>query len=170
VTCDRARESISARLDGEPAAASDVHVAAHLSDCTACRDWQERAHRVTRRVRINTALPEPGQVSRVVGAVRDDRHRRRVRRHWVAFGTAVAAAGAIQLLATVPLLVMARARTSGGGRVHTRGLVELAIGAGFFVGALVVLWRDRGPGSDVVRIEAAPAKARRERRSVREVA
>jgi predicted anti-sigma-YlaC factor YlaD len=118
-------------------------VAAHLAGCHPCRSWQELAHLVTRRTRMSLATAPPTLVARLSAAVREDARRRRVRRYWLGVARAVVLAGLLQLLATVPLLVLARSHTSGGSRVHVLGLVELAIGAGFFIGALVVLWQQR---------------------------
>jgi predicted anti-sigma-YlaC factor YlaD len=50
--CDMAHEAISARIDGEDPGPPPDAVEAHLADCAACRNWQQRAHVVTRRVRI----------------------------------------------------------------------------------------------------------------------
>jgi predicted anti-sigma-YlaC factor YlaD len=141
--CHTARESISAELDAAPSVVGREHVAAHLAGCASCRQWQELAHVVTRRARLGGALPPRDLAERLTGGVRADIRRRRVRKYWLAVARAVVGAGLLQLLATVPLLLLARSHTSGGGRVHLLGLVELAIGTGFFVGALVVLWRER---------------------------
>jgi len=50
--CDRYREELSARMDGElmllPAGQIDDHVA----DCPACRDWAAAAVALTRRLRV----------------------------------------------------------------------------------------------------------------------
>jgi predicted anti-sigma-YlaC factor YlaD len=141
--CQTARESISAALDAWPGAVGREHVAAHLDGCSPCRQWQELAHVVTRRTRLGGALPEPALADRITDGIRADVRRRRARKYWLAVARAVVGAGLVQLLATVPLLLLARGHASGGARVHLLGLVELAIGTGFFVGALVVLWRER---------------------------
>lgn len=141
--CESAREAISAELDAAAATAAPEHLAAHLLGCAACRQWQELAHVVTRRSRLGGALPAPGLAEQITEGVRADIRRRRVRKYWLAVARAVIVAGLLQLLATVPLLLLARSHTSGGGRLHVLGLVELAIGTGFFVGAILVLWRER---------------------------
>jgi predicted anti-sigma-YlaC factor YlaD len=141
--CESAREAVSAELDGAAAVLAREHVAAHLASCARCRQWQELAHVVTRRARLGAALPMPGLAEQITVGVRADVRRRRVRTYWLAVARAVICAGLLQLLATIPLLLLARSRTSGGGQVHVLGLVELTIGAAFFVGALVVLWRER---------------------------
>jgi predicted anti-sigma-YlaC factor YlaD len=143
VNCVTARTAISADIDEDVDGLTRERVSAHLAECSTCRDWRELAHVVTRRARMGVAAPSPQLAEQVAAAVRADLHRRRARRHWLAVARAVAIAGLLQLLATVPLLLLARGHASGGGRVHVLGLVELAIGAGFFVGALVVLWQAR---------------------------
>ena len=42
--CDRAREAISARIDGEDPGVPGGALEAHLAGCDACRNWQQRAH------------------------------------------------------------------------------------------------------------------------------
>lgn len=157
------REAISAQLDGEAPALAAGTVERHLAGCGRCRDWQAAAYQVTRRLRVQGALPAPDAVGDVVGAVRADRRRRRLRRSWLRFGSAVVGAGLVQLLVTVPLLVIAHRHPDGGGPLDLLGATELVIGAGFFLGALVVLWRDRGAASpDVVSIDersTGPARA-----------
>jgi predicted anti-sigma-YlaC factor YlaD len=143
MSCNKVRESISAELDRETPSLGETYVAAHLSRCGACRAWRESAHRVTRNARLRTALPEGSAVALVAAAVRVDEQRRRHRWRWLVFASAVVGAGVVQLLATLPLLLMARSHTSGGGHVHALGSIELAIGAGFFIGGVVVLWRSR---------------------------
>src|SRR5262249_51624364 len=52
MNCDIARGAIPARIDGEGPGLPDDALAAHLRTCDACRDWQERAHALTRRARL----------------------------------------------------------------------------------------------------------------------
>jgi len=49
-------EAISAWIDGEDPGLPQHTVEAHLADCVACCDWQQRAHAVTRRARIGGPL------------------------------------------------------------------------------------------------------------------
>jgi Putative zinc-finger len=67
--CDRFREAISARIDGEdpgqPAGALDVH----LGVCAGCRAWQECAHAVTRRARLGMAFLDHDLTPLVLAAV-----------------------------------------------------------------------------------------------------
>jgi predicted anti-sigma-YlaC factor YlaD len=152
VNCAAARTAVSTGIDEGLDDLTRERAAAHLADCQPCRSWQELAHVVTRRTRMSLATAPPTLAAQLGAAVQADVRRRRVRRYWLGVARAVALAGLLQLLATVPLLVLARTHTSGSSRVHVLGLVELAIGAGFFIGALVVLWQQR----DLQVLELAP--------------
>jgi Putative zinc-finger len=143
VRCAAVRETISAAMDGDGPPVAREHIDAHLGSCASCRRWQELAHVVTRRTRLGGPLPPPELGDQLMTVLLEDARRRKTRRHWIAVARAVAGAGLLQLMATAPLLLLARNHTSGSDRVHVLGLVELAIGAGFFLGALVVLWRER---------------------------
>jgi predicted anti-sigma-YlaC factor YlaD len=67
--CDMAREAISARIDGEDPGLPQDAVEAHLADCAACRGWQQRAHAVTRRVRIGGPFLDHDLTPEVLAAV-----------------------------------------------------------------------------------------------------
>jgi predicted anti-sigma-YlaC factor YlaD len=73
--CDRIQLAVSASLDGEDPRVPDDMVHAHLRRCTACRDWRERQHMLTRMARLGghgldhdlaprvlAALPAPERV------------------------------------------------------------------------------------------------------------
>ncbi|WP_433609901.1 zf-HC2 domain-containing protein [Dactylosporangium sp. CA-139114] len=55
--CERYREALSARLDGEDEPIEPALVDAHLAGCAACRQWEREAQAVTRLVRLQ---PVPG--------------------------------------------------------------------------------------------------------------
>lgn len=59
MTCDQAREGLSALLDGEdPGVAPDL-LDQHLQGCADCRAWREAAVHVTRRARLQqTRVPD----------------------------------------------------------------------------------------------------------------
>jgi predicted anti-sigma-YlaC factor YlaD len=67
--CDMAREAISARIDGEDPGLPQDAVETHLAGCAACRDWQQRAHAVTRRARIGGPLLDHDLTPVVLAAV-----------------------------------------------------------------------------------------------------
>lgn len=76
--CFRAREALSALLDGEdPGVERDV-VRPHLDSCPACSRWQEDAAGLDRRMRLAPATTEgePDLAARVLPNVRLPRPRR----------------------------------------------------------------------------------------------
>lgn len=156
MTCGQARAALSAEIDGEAVVIGDA-VRSHLEGCDACREWRELAHRVTRSARLGAALPSADLADRIVRGIQWDARERRVRRQWVAVFAGVAAVGFVQVLATVPLLLLARGSGRHAGTVL--GVVEASIGAAFFIGAAIVLWRTRD-GSTLHSLEAAGAEDR----------
>jgi hypothetical protein len=71
--CDMAHEAISARIDGEDPGPPHDAVEAHLADCAACRDWQQRAHVVSQHVRIGGPLLDHDLTPMVLAAVSTNR-------------------------------------------------------------------------------------------------
>lgn len=67
--CDAARAAISASIDEEVSGLPDGAVNAHLGDCAGCRAWQQRAHAVTRRIRLGGAFLDHDLAPRVLAAV-----------------------------------------------------------------------------------------------------
>ena len=129
--CDRAREAISARIDGEdpgvPAGALD----AHLADCQACRAWQQRAHVMTRRARLGGPFLDHDLSGQVLAAVSPVPGRRRL-----ALRAALLAAALGQLAVTVPLLVLGHDQDAGRHAAHELGSFDLALAIAFAVGAI----------------------------------
>jgi hypothetical protein len=150
--CELARQAISAELDGEQPAIASEQADTHQASCVACQQWRELAHIATRRARLGGALPPTDLTERVVAAVRADTRRRRARRYWLALAWAVICAGVLQALATVPLMLMARSSGADFGQVRALDIIELVIGAAFFLSAVVVLWQARdNSGPELVR-------------------
>jgi predicted anti-sigma-YlaC factor YlaD len=131
--CDRAREAVSARIDGEDSGVPDSALAAHLSGCAACRAWEQRAHAVTRRARLGGALLDHDLTGRVLAAVppAPDRRVRGVTRR-----VALAAVAAAQLAITVPLLILGHDHDAGAHAAHELGSFDLALAIAFCVGAI----------------------------------
>ena len=67
--CDRFREAVSARIDGEDPGLPDSALDAHLGACADCRAWQQRAHAVTRRSRLGGLFLDHDLSPRVLAAV-----------------------------------------------------------------------------------------------------
>jgi predicted anti-sigma-YlaC factor YlaD len=70
--CDQVQESISARLDGEPAPLPPEVVDDHLAECRECRTWTLDVERVQRTARVSVAPVMTDQTERFVAAVRAD--------------------------------------------------------------------------------------------------
>ena len=101
--CDRLREAISARIDGENHQLPEGTLDAHLGVCGGCRAWQQRAHAVTRRARLGGLFLDHDLTPRVLAAApvsANGRARRFIRR---AGPTAMAA---LQLAVAIPLCLI----------------------------------------------------------------
>jgi predicted anti-sigma-YlaC factor YlaD len=131
--CDRIREAISARIDGENPGVPASLVEAHLAECEGCRGWQRRAHAVTRRARLGGSFLDHDLTPQLLAAVplaMAGRGRRRALRAGL---TAVALA---QLAVTVPLLVLGHDHDTGAHAAHELGSFDLALAIAFAVGAI----------------------------------
>jgi len=131
--CDRAREAISARIDGEDPGLPDGALEAHLAGCEACRAWQQRAHVMTRRARLGGAFLDRDLTSRVLAAIPPAPARRRLR---LALRGALVAAALGQLAITVPLLILGHDHDAGPHAAHELGSFDLALAIAFAVGAI----------------------------------
>jgi len=130
--CDRAREAVSARIDGEDGGVPDSALAAHLSGCADCRAWEQRAHVVTRRSRLGGAFLDRDLSAQVLAAVPPPPRRART----VTQRAALAAIAALQVAITVPLLVFGHDRGAGVHAAHELGSFDLALAIAFCVGAV----------------------------------
>jgi predicted anti-sigma-YlaC factor YlaD len=55
MTCDRYREAISARMDGEDPALPTADIDAHLATCNDCREWEALSRTAARAMRVHAA-------------------------------------------------------------------------------------------------------------------
>jgi predicted anti-sigma-YlaC factor YlaD len=133
VECDRAREAISARIDGEDSGVPGGALEAHLAGCAACRGWQQRAHAVTRRARLGGSFLDRDLAPRVLAAIPAADAGRRVRLPRRAGLMAVALA---QLAITVPPLILGHDPGAGGHAAHELGSFDVALAIAFAVGAI----------------------------------
>ena len=69
MNCETCREAISARLDGEVSELSSELVDVHLADCADCRQFEQRAMIMNRRLRVGVAAPMVDRTERIVNAV-----------------------------------------------------------------------------------------------------
>jgi predicted anti-sigma-YlaC factor YlaD len=143
--CDRVREAISARIDGEDPGVPDGPIEAHLATCADCRGWQQRAHAMTRRARLGGRFLEQDLTARVLAAIPPEPARRRRvawgggRAAWgggMARRTGLAAVAAAQLAITIPLLILGHDHDAGLHAAHELGSFDLALAIAFAVGAV----------------------------------
>ncbi|WP_244211350.1 zf-HC2 domain-containing protein [Amycolatopsis kentuckyensis] len=80
VDCSQLRESISARIDGEPPVVPDEVLDRHLAGCPACRAWQEQAAALRRLTLIREAPRVPDLTARILAGSPAPRPRRWGRR------------------------------------------------------------------------------------------
>ncbi|HTR93097.1 MAG TPA: zf-HC2 domain-containing protein [Trebonia sp.] len=131
--CDRFREAISARIDGEDPGLPDGALDAHLEACADCRAWQQQAHAVTRRARLGGSFLDHDLTSLVLAAAPAAAIGRR-RRLTLRAGLAVIAA--VQLAITVPLLLLGHDHDAGAHAAHELGSFDLSLAIAFAVGAI----------------------------------
>ena len=131
-----AREAISASIDGEPPGVDAVEVEQHLTGCGACQVWRERAHELTRKVRLQPAQPAPGPTDRLLALAGDQnpvRWRRPGSMTVARLGLVVVAAA--QLAVCVPVLLFGHDRSAPVHVAHEMGSFEVAVAIGFLVAA-----------------------------------
>jgi len=130
--CDRFREAVSARIDGEDTGLPDSALDAHLGACAGCRAWQQRAHAVTRRARLGGRFLDHDLTPRVLAAVPAAATVRG--RGFTRVG--LAAVAAAQLAVTVPLLLLGHDHDAGTHAAHELGSFDLSLAIAFAVGAV----------------------------------
>ena len=130
--CESAREAISARIDGEDSGVPDATCEEHLAGCADCRQWQQRAHTVTRRARLGGAFLDHDLAPRVLAA--QPAGTARWRRRAVQRGALVLVALA-QLAIAVPMLFLGHDHDAGLHAAHELGSFNLALAVAFAVGA-----------------------------------
>jgi predicted anti-sigma-YlaC factor YlaD len=135
VRCDRFREAVSARLDGEPLGMSTSTLDAHLASCPDCAGWAEAAARATRLTRLDVR-PVPDLSDEIATRVTLPARRVLRRRHLLRL--ALLAAGLAQLVIGLPALAgdsIGMAMSAHGA--HEAAAWNLAIGAAFVAAASV---------------------------------
>lgn len=139
MTCEKWREALSARLDGEDNPAQRDRVDTHLAACAACRTWYQQAELVTRRVRLTVVEPVPDLTRDVLTAVSAQPAPRRTRAVTVLRGALAVLGTAQVLLAAAQVATLASAPHSGHGAMGAASMDHLwhesaswnaAVGAG----------------------------------------
>jgi predicted anti-sigma-YlaC factor YlaD len=132
--CDSVRDAISAQIDGEAPGLPASLIAAHLADCAACRAWQERAHAVTRRMRLGGAfLDHDLSPSVLAAAMAAAPARRRLR---LAQRGVLIALAAGQFAIAAPMLFLGHDHDAGVHAAHELGSFNMALAVAFAVGAI----------------------------------
>lgn len=146
VRCEKCREALSARLDGEDdedGAAERNAVDRHLASCSGCRRFLDDAAWVTRLTRTGVAEPGPDLVDRVLAAAPPSRRGRFAAIARVLIGVVAAgqlALAGVGLLATQGMAHAMHPATLSGATMthmsHEAAAWNLAIGVGFLWVAL----------------------------------
>jgi predicted anti-sigma-YlaC factor YlaD len=136
--CDRAREAVSACIDGEDPSLPGNVIQTHLASCAECRDWQQRAHEVTRRARLGGPFLERDLTAQVLAAVGPSLAGRRPagQGRSMAQRAGLAVTALAQLAITVPLLILGHDHGAGTHAAHELGSFDLALAIAFAVGAI----------------------------------
>jgi predicted anti-sigma-YlaC factor YlaD len=131
--CDRLRVAISTQIDGEVPWLPPEVLETHLAGCADCRDWQRRAHVVTRRVRLGGAFLDHDLTPGVLAAVpvAPDRGRLRLARRGLLIALALA-----QLAIAAPMLFLGHDHDAGLHAAHELGSFNLAVAIAFAIGAI----------------------------------
>jgi predicted anti-sigma-YlaC factor YlaD len=135
VRCDRFREAVSARLDGEPLGLSASTLDNHLATCPDCAGWAEAAARATRLSRLDVR-PVPDLSDRIAATVARPARRVLRRRHLLRL--ALLLAGIAQLIIGLPALTgdsIGMAMSAHGA--HEAAAWNLALAAAFVAAASV---------------------------------
>lgn len=131
--CDRFREAVSARIDGEDPGLPDAVLDAHLDSCADCRAWQQRAHAATRRMRLGGSSLDHDLTARILAAAPA---KSAPRRRELTQRAGLAAMAAVQLAITVPLLLLGHDHDAGAHAAHELGSFDLSLAIAFAVGAV----------------------------------
>ncbi|HUR75959.1 MAG TPA: zf-HC2 domain-containing protein [Sporichthya sp.] len=122
--CERWRDALSARLDGEPLGVDEALLEAHLATCPACCDHAGALASLHRSLRLRTADQVPDLTDQILTAAAADRRRLRVNPTLVLRWVLVLISALEIGLASPELL----------GRWHTGselGTWSIAVGVGF---------------------------------------
>jgi len=125
--CERWRDALSARLDGEPLGVDDALLDAHLATCSACCDHAKALESLHRGLRLRTADQVPDLTDQILTAAAADRRRLRIDRKVVTFVLR-------WVLVVIAAFEIGLASPELLGRWHTGselGTWSIAVGIGF---------------------------------------
>ena len=136
--CGAAREAVSARLDGELNDTASSELDHHLAACAECRRWRDGAHAVTRRARIAIAPIAPGAPASLLATVGESAPTRSLRlSELTQIRLALVGVALVQLILTVPALVLGSDGAAPIHVAHEMGAFDAALAFGFLAAA----WR-----------------------------
>jgi predicted anti-sigma-YlaC factor YlaD len=131
--CDSVRDAISAQIDGADPGLPGSVIAGHLAGCADCRAWQQRAHAVTRRMRLGGAFLDHDLTPAVLAATAAAPARWRPR---LAQRGALIALAAGQFAIAAPMLFLGHDHDAGTHAAHELGSFNMALAIAFAVGAV----------------------------------
>jgi predicted anti-sigma-YlaC factor YlaD len=135
--CDRCRAAISATLDGENPGCEPDRLESHIATCVACATFAAGAQRLHRATRVTPAEPVPDLTSSILRAIGHDPVSVAVDERTRFLRISLAVIAAIQLMMSIPALVLG---DDAGLPTHVaRHLGSFALALG--VGLLVVAWK-----------------------------
>ena len=135
VNCERIREALSARLDGEAADLPGPVIDEHVAGCADCAAWQQQA--MTLAARTATPATAPDLVGPVLSAVRaEEAHRARRRRRATATRIGLAAIALVQLAFSGPGLILGHDHTAPIHVAHEVGSFDAALALGLLLAAI----------------------------------
>ncbi|MBD8505754.1 zf-HC2 domain-containing protein [Hoyosella sp. G463] len=127
--CSAVRESLSARLDGEPAPLASDAVETHLAGCAGCQAWQNAAVDLRRRSRLMPLPVVPDRSARLVAGLQAPPRPRLLRTWWPRI--------ALVTLALVQVAVVISAMSHHHGHAsHEVTVLKVALAAGFLAAAI----------------------------------
>jgi predicted anti-sigma-YlaC factor YlaD len=134
VDCERAREAISALVDGEDPGVLRAAVDTHVDRCPACRAWHEDVTALARRTRVAPADAVPDLTAAILASAtpRPSAPRGVGARH---ARLALTFVGLFQLGLALPALLFGADVAASLHVAHELASWEVALGVGFLVAA-----------------------------------
>lgn len=134
VMCERIREELSARLDGEASSLPETDVAEHVRGCLGCAAWLQTAQRLS----TVPAMPAaPDLTASILTAVRADEASRGARRaRALSTRSALAVLSIVQLAVSGPVLLFGHDHTAPIHVAHEVGSFDAALAIGLLIAAI----------------------------------
>lgn len=133
ISCARAREALSARADGEPDELPAGALDDHLRGCASCTSWEQDATSLTRRLRLHPVAAPADLVAGVTAAATAAPRAGA----WPVERVLLLALGVLQLLLSLPPLLLAPEVAADLHVAHEVGVTDIALA----VGVLAAAWQ-----------------------------